>query len=182
MRPRTPAVTADLPWADVPARYRRGSGQTLVEFAFIFPIIMLLAFGFIDVGRAVFEYNTLTSAARAAARVAMVNQVDPASGPWKCEATKPVESVASPNWTFRGCAMTAGAALGVTSADVSVSYAAPPGVTLECTSRLNIGCIATITVTNQYTPITPVAGTIIGPISMTATSEMPIERLFPEQP
>jgi hypothetical protein len=70
----------------------------------------------------------------------------------------------------------------VTSADVSVSYAAPPGVTLECTSRLNIGCIATITVTNQYTPITPVAGTIIGPISMTATSEMPIERLFPEQP
>ena len=162
--------------------HRRARGQALVEFAFVFPIITLLAFGFIDVGRAVFEYNTLSNAARSAARVAMVNQVDPASGPWKCQATKPVESVAAPNWTFRGCAMVAGAAVGVSNADVTVSYAAPPGVSLECTSCLNVGCIVSVTVTNQYTPITPVAGTVIGPISMSATSEMPIERLFPEQP
>ena len=163
-------------------RRDRARGQALVEFAFVFPIITLLAFGFIDVGRAVFEWNTLSNAARSAARVAMVNQVDPASGPWSCQATKPVESVSSPNWTFRGCAMAAGAALGVSNADVTISYAAPPGVNLECTSRLNVGCIASVTVTNQYTPITPVAGSIIGPITMTATSEMPIERLFPEQP
>lgn len=167
-----------------PASSRRewSRGQTLVEFAFIFPIIMLLAFAFIDIGRAVFEWNTLTNAARSAARVAVVSQVDPASGPWNCKANKPVENVASPNWTFRGCAIAAGAALGVTSADVTVSYAPPPGVDLECSSRLNIGCIVTVTVTNAYTPITPVAGSIIGPISMSATSEMPIERLFPDQP
>lgn len=162
-------------------RRDRSRGQTLVEFAFVFPIITLLAFAFIDVGRAVFEYNTLVNAARTAARVAVVNQVDPGSGPWNCNANKPVESVVSPNWTFRGCAMTAGAALGISSADVIISYAAPPGVTLECTSRLNIGCIASVTVSNLYMPITPVAGSIIGPISMAATSEMPIERLFPEQ-
>lgn len=160
----------------------RSRGQSLVEFSFIFPIITLLAFSFVDVGRAVFEYNTLTNAARAAARVAIVNQVDPAAGPWNCEATKPVENAAAPNWTFRGCAMAAGATIGVTSADVTVSYAAPPGVTLQCASRLNIGCIVTVTVTSQYEPITPVAGSIIGPISMSATTEMPIERLFPEQP
>jgi Flp pilus assembly protein TadG len=174
-------------WRFVPAtpqgvRRDRTRGQALVEFAFIFPLIMLLAFGFIDVGRAVFEYNTLTNAARQAARVAMVNQVDPVSGPWNCLANKPVENAAAPNWTFRGCAMAAGATLGVTSADVTVSYAAPPGVSLQCTTRLNIGCIVSVTVTNQYLPITPVAGSIIGPISMSATSEMPIERLFPEQP
>jgi Flp pilus assembly protein TadG len=161
-------------------RRDRSRGQSLVEFAFVFPIITFLAFAFIDIGRAVFEWNTLTNAARTAARVAMVNQVDPASGPWACQANKPVESVSSPNWTARGCAMTSGAAIGVSSADVSISYAAPPGVTLECGTRKNIGCIATVTVTNLFTPITPVAGTIIGPISMTATSEMPIERLFPE--
>jgi len=163
-----------------PAGRQRTRGQALVEFAFVFPIITLLAFGFIDVGRAVFEWNTLTNAARQAARVAMVNQVDPASGPWSCQANKPVESVSSPNWTFRGCAITAGGAIGVTSADVSITYSAPPGVTLECSSRLNIGCIARVTVTNAYTPITPVAGSIIGPVVMSATSEMPIERLFPE--
>jgi len=164
------------------SRKERSRGQSLVEFAFIFPIITLLAFSFIDIGRAVFGLNTLTNAARTAARVAVVSQVDPVSGPWNCIANKPVENVAAPNLTFRGCAMTAGAALGVTGADVTVSFAAPPGVSLECTARLNIGCIATVTVTNAFTPITPVAGSIIGPISMSATSAMPIERLFPEQP
>jgi hypothetical protein len=67
----------------------------------------------------------------------------------------------------------------VTPADVTVSYSAPPGVTLNCTSTKNVGCIVTITVTSRYTPITPVAGSLIGPLTMTATSEMPIERTFP---
>jgi Flp pilus assembly protein TadG len=160
-------------------RQHRSRGQALVEFAFVFPIIAFLAFAFIDIGRAAFQWNTLGSAARQAARVAVVNQVDPASAPWNCLANKPVESATSPNWTFRGCAVTAGGAIGVTPADVTVSYAAPPGVTLDCTSVRNVGCIATITVRSRYVPITPVAGSLIGPITMTATSEMPIERTFP---
>jgi Flp pilus assembly protein TadG len=158
---------------------RRSEGQSLVEFAFVFPLITLLAFGFLDIGRAVFQWNTLTSAARQAARVAVVNQIDPAAAPWNCLANKPVENASSPNWTFRGCAITAGQSIGVKAADISISYAAPPGVTLECGSVKNVGCIATITITSQYVPITPVAGTLIGPMTMTATSEMPIERTFP---
>jgi Flp pilus assembly protein TadG len=157
----------------------RSSGQALVEFAFVFPIIAFLAFAFIDIGRAAFQWNTLSSAARQAARVAVVNQIDPASAPWNCLANKPVESATSPNWTFRGCAVTAGGAIGVKAADVTVSYSAPPGVTLNCTSVKNVGCIVTITVTSRYTPITPVAGSLIGPLTMTATSQMPIERTFP---
>jgi len=161
-------------------RHRHGTrGQALVEFAFVFPIIAFLAFAFIDIGRAAFQWNTLGSAARQAARVAVVNQIDPTTGPWNCLANKPVESTTSPNWTFRGCAVTAGQTIGVTSADVSVSYAAPPGVSLDCTSVRNVGCIVTVQVRSRYIPITPVAGTLIGPITMTATSEMPIERTFP---
>ena len=158
---------------------QRSRGQALVEFAFVFPLITLLAFGFLDIGRAVFQWNTLTSAARQAARVAVVNQIDPAAAPWNCLANKPVESVSSPNWTFRGCAVTAGQSIGVKSSDVSVSYAAPPGVTLECATVKNVGCIVTITITSQYVPITPVAGSLIGPMTMSATSQMPIERTFP---
>jgi len=154
-------------------------GQALVEFAFVFPIIALLAFAFVDIGRAVFNYNTLTNAARQAARVAIVNQVDPASAPWDCVANKPVQNPVAPNWTFRGCAVAAGAALGVTPADVSISYAAPPGTTIECSTSLNVGCIVTVTVVNDYFAITPVAGSLIGAMTMTATSSMPIERLFP---
>ena len=158
---------------------RAGHGQALVEFALVFPIIALLAFGFIDVGRAVFSYNTLTNAARQAARVAAVNQVDPVAGPWGCLANKPVQNPAAPEWTFRGCAMTAGGTVGVQPGDVTITYAAPPGSALECTNSLNVGCIATVTVVAHYIPITPVAGSVIGPITMTATSQMPIERLFP---
>ena len=160
-------------------RRDRSRGQALVEFAFVFPIIALLTFGFIDLARAVWGYNTLTNAAREAVRVAAVNQIDPAAAPWTCLANKPVQSEASPNWTFRGCAMAAGKVIGVQADDVTVSYAAPPGTDLECEDELNVGCIVTITVTNDYFPITPVAGSIVGPISMSATSEMPIERLFP---
>jgi TadE-like protein len=154
-------------------------GQALAEFALVFPIIALVAFAFVDIGRAVFGYNTLTNAAREAARVAAVNQIDPVAAPWSCLANKPVESVASPSWTFRGCAMSAGKTIGVTSGDVSISYAAPPGVVLSCSPTIHVGCIATVTVISQYVPITPVAGSLIGPITMSATSSMPVERVFP---
>lgn len=162
------------------ARRKRSAGQALVEFAFIFPVITVLAFGFIDIGRAVFTQNTLGNAAREASRVAAVNQLDPVAGPWLCQANKPVEDPANPSWTFRGCAVTAGGVAGVRSSDVTVSYAAPPGTNLTCTGgTLTVGCIVTVTVVANYVPITPVAGGLIGPISMTATSRMPIERLFP---
>jgi hypothetical protein len=151
----------------------------LVEFAFVFPLIVLLAFAFIDIGRAVFAYNTLTNAARQAARVAVVSQLDPVSGPWTCRADKPVEDVNNPNWTFRGCAITAGATIGVTAANVSIAYSTPPDTSLECSPDLNVGCLVTVTVTSNFFPITPVAGSLIGNIAMSATSEMPLERLYP---
>lgn len=161
-------------------RRERSAGQSLVEFAFVFPIIAFLAFAFVDIGRAAFQWNTLSSAARQAARVAVVNQMDPASAPWNCNANKPVESTSSPNWTFRGCGLAAGKTIGITPADITVSYAAPPGTDLECSAtELNVGCIATIAIRSRYIPITPLAGSIIGPITMTATSQMPIERTFP---
>ena len=160
-------------------RRKRSAGQALVEFAFIFPLIALLAFGFIDIGRAVFTYNTLTNASREAVRVAAVNQLDPVAGPWTCQANKPIEDPLNPGWTFRGCALSAGRTAGVIAANITISYAAPPATTLTCTGPLNVGCIATVTIVTQYVPITPVAGSLIGPVSMTSTSSMPIERLFP---
>lgn len=154
-------------------------GQALVEFAFVFPVIALLAFAAIDIGRAVFAYNTLTNAARQATRVAAVNQLDPVLGPWTCLSDRPVQDVNSPKWTFRGCAISAGATIGVQSADVTVAYAPPPGTTLTCSPALNVGCLVTVTVAAKFTPITPVAGIVIGEIDMTSTSSLPVERLFP---
>jgi len=161
-------------------RRRRDRGQALVEFAFVFPVIVLLAFGFIDVGRAVFSYNTLTNAARQAARTAAVNQLDPASpGPYECDETRPIEDPAAPHWTFRGCAMAAGASIGVNAIDVSIVYTAPPNTIVNCSPVVHVGCIASVTVTNQFQPITPVAGSIVGSMLLRTTSQMPVERIFP---
>ena len=56
-------------------RRRSQRGQGLVEFALVFPVFILLLFGILDLGRAVYAYNTIGDAAREGARVAIVNQI-----------------------------------------------------------------------------------------------------------
>ncbi|HLE59087.1 MAG TPA: TadE family protein, partial [Candidatus Limnocylindria bacterium] len=54
------------------ARSRRG--QTLVEFALILPIFLLVLVGIFDMGRAVYAYNTISNASRQAVRLGIVDQ------------------------------------------------------------------------------------------------------------
>lgn len=55
--------------------YRRGEarGQTLVEFALVIPIFLSLLMGIADLGRVVWAYNSVASAAREGARFAIVH-------------------------------------------------------------------------------------------------------------
>jgi Flp pilus assembly protein TadG len=48
-------------------------GQALIEFALVLPLVLLLVFGVIDVGRAVNYWNDTTHMANEAARYAAVN-------------------------------------------------------------------------------------------------------------
>jgi Flp pilus assembly protein TadG len=61
-------------------RRQRQSGQSLVEFAFVVPIFLLLVFGLIDFSRLLFTYISISNGAREMARVAAVS--NPAGGPW----------------------------------------------------------------------------------------------------
>lgn len=45
--------------------------QALIEFALVSPVLLLLLFGIVDIGRGIFYYNTLNHAAREGARVAV---------------------------------------------------------------------------------------------------------------
>jgi Flp pilus assembly protein TadG len=155
------------------------SGQGLVEFALVFPVIMLLVFGVFDIGRAVFAYNTITDAARRGARVAVVNQMAPATSVTQCDENMPVESVTSPTWSPRACAAAIAKPLGVQVGDVTVTYSTPAGSSMGCTTPLNVGCIATVTVHYSWAPVTPVIASLVGPITMSSTSQMPVERVFP---
>lgn len=43
-------------------------GQSLVEFAMVLPLLLMIAFGVTELGRAYYQYNTLTKAIRDGAR------------------------------------------------------------------------------------------------------------------
>lgn len=51
-------------------------GQSIVEFALVLPLILLLVFGFMDLGRAVYYYSAIGNAAREGARYASVRPLD----------------------------------------------------------------------------------------------------------
>lgn len=155
---------------------RRSRGQSLVEFSLVFPIIVLLIVGFFEIGRAVFAFNTIANAARQAVRVATVNQLADVTD---CDETRPIEDPYEPHWSIRGCAIAAGNVLGISTSNVSVSYAKPPSSTLSCSPTLHVGCIATVTVTYSFAVSTPFVSSLIGPIAMSQSSSMPIERVFP---
>ncbi len=60
-------------------RGRGQSGQGLVEFALVVPVLLLILFGVLDLGRSFHTYISLTNAAREAARYAAVNNTSATS-------------------------------------------------------------------------------------------------------
>ena len=71
---------------------RRGEGgQALTEFALISLVFFMMIFGMIDVGRAVWHYNTLAQATREGTRYAIVHGADSSdpSGPGSTYYTAP---------------------------------------------------------------------------------------------
>lgn len=138
-----------------------GRGQSLVEFALIFPIFILVLVGLFDLGRAVFAYNTISNASRESVRVAIVNQT-----------TADVQ----------GEALKQAVSLGLSPTDVTISYLDPDGSGALCTAPYGVGCVASVTVQYAYSAATPVIGQIIGPFTMTSTTEMPVERTCPDPP
>jgi len=151
-------------------------GQGLLEFALVFPVIVFLVVAFIEMGRAVYSYTTIANAARQGARVAAVNQLTTFA---ECDESRPIEDPANAHWTITGCTIASATSLGLVPADVSISYAAPPGTTLSCSPVIHVGCIASVTVTYEYAPSTPLVSGVMPTITMTSTSQMPIERVFP---
>ena len=64
-------------------KQRRISGQTLIEFVFILPLVLLLLFGLFDFGRAIIYFAILNTAVREGTRTAIVQnwtayELDPA--------------------------------------------------------------------------------------------------------
>lgn len=133
-------------------------GQGLVEFALVLPLFVLILFGLFDLGRAVYAYNTISNASRESARVAIVNQTQA---------------------DVQGEAIKQAVSLGITTSDLTISYGDPSG-TGTCASPIAVGCLASVTVRYDWTPATPVVGQITGSFTLSASTQMPVERTCPD--
>jgi hypothetical protein len=147
-------------------RRRRSRGQSLVEFALVLPIFLLLFFAIVDFGSAIFTYNSLTNAAREGARLAIVNQ-DTASIIARAEGQISVGEINAPNVT------------------VNFYNPADDGSGLADTSSpctpAAFGCIAVVSFESTYRPLTPIIGRILfkNGVTFTATSSLTVEYSCP---
>jgi Flp pilus assembly protein TadG len=126
-------------------------GQSLVEFALILPIFVLVLIGIFDAGRAVYTYHTVNNAAREAGRHAMVDQT---VGHIKAKA---VESAVAAN---------------VDPDDVVVTFANAAGG--PCIS-IGKECVAIVEVTSRFEAVTPLLGQLMGNIDLVGKSTFTIE-------
>jgi len=140
------------------ARRRSERGQGLVEFALIFPVLILLLVGIFDAGRLVFAYNNITNAAREAARTGIVNQT-----------ISVIENEA----------INQASTLGLTTGQVDVEFCQPDGSGCTTTAPTNLDALVQVQVSYDWTAITPIIGNILGPVTVRAESSMPIERVYP---
>ena len=161
-------------------RRRTGRGQTLVEFALVLPVFLLLLFGLVDMGRYVYLNSTLSQAAREAARVAAVEaswigSSDPSCG-------TPGGPVCPANLTALRNDIRAGANRmmapfgSIADADLytSCSTAPPNPVTTKTCADGAINRYASVRVVLVFRPITPVVSSMFSSISTQASATMVI--------
>jgi Flp pilus assembly protein TadG len=132
-------------------------GQSLVEFALVLPLFLLILFGIFDIGRGVYAYNTIQNAAREGVRVAIVDQNED---------------------VIVGEVQQHAVGLRLDESNVTLSFLQPDTMTTTCNTPIAISCEVEILVDYQFIPATPVIGNIIGEIDMSAASRQPVERSY----
>lgn len=137
-------------------RRGRARGQTLAEFALVLPVLIVMLMGIFDLGRAIFAYNAITNAAREGARLGIVNQ-------W---ADKIKE---------RAVTMAPTADQDPDAVTVAISKPASAPDDDDCAGAPAVGCIVYVRYESEFTAITPIIGSLLGPMTLTAESVEPIE-------
>ena len=140
-----------------------GGGQSLVEFALVLPLFLVLVMGIVDLGLSVFAYNSITNAAREGARLAIVNQ-DPA----KVTSRATSQATVARNPTVSVAYYQAN-----TDGTPNTAKTCPIGAA----TYIGVGCLAVVTFTGVYQPITPLIGAILfkNGVTFTAKTVLPVE-------
>jgi Flp pilus assembly protein TadG len=141
----------------------RRRGQSMVEFALVLPVFMLIIFGVIDGGRVVFANNDMAQSARNVARVASTTCFDTTPA---CDGTAgPIAAaiadqgsgmLVNPTWTVQ-C--------------INPATGNPPTNTGD--DFCSVGYRVRVSVSSSMSFVTPVASSL-GPVSLGSKSEQEI--------
>ncbi len=141
-------------------RRRNDRGQSLVEFALILPIFVLILVGVFDFGRAVFAYNTVNNAAREGSRLAIVDQTEA---------------------HIDNLGVQRADSIGVDPSQITIDYRNPstPNTPGSCAGGPGdasiVGCLAVVRVTYDYNAATPILAQLVGTISIAGESRFRVE-------
>jgi len=151
---------------------RKGeTGSALVEFALVAMLFFVMLFGIIDFGRAFYTYHFLSSAARSAARWAMVNGHD-CNSDGSCNGTAPMNNGPASETDVQNYVQ-ALVPTGIDSTKVvttacgvvgSKCAASPP----SCTNDNGPGCTVSVTVSYNLNFLAPFVHSASVPLSSTS--------------
>jgi Flp pilus assembly protein TadG len=154
------------------ARRSGRTGQSLVEFALVLPLIMLLIMGVVDLGRGIFAYNEVADAAREGGRTGIINQT---LSDIRARAAEQAIALGIPTTAPASCPATGGPPPAATG--ICVVILDPDGTTGPCTTTPAIGCLVVVSVKTTFTALTPMVGNIIGPRPLVSTTRQTIEAI-----
>lgn len=150
---------------------RRERGQTLLEFAIITPVLMLLIMATVDLSRMLETHVTIQEAARDAARYAVTGRID-CTGP----ATPTREACIVQTVKDDTSSLTNASTVGTTYQSWTYpSYANPPTL-----NSAGSQCDAVqVKVTYNYHPVTPMINFFVTSIPLSASERMVNEPFGP---
>jgi Flp pilus assembly protein TadG len=160
-------------------RFRRDSekGATLVEFAFVFPLLMLLLFGIIEFGRLITTFVTVSTASREGARYGTAIGVGPNGVPQYIDCTGITDA-----------ALAKAVIGGLNVNDITVVWdtgpGSPPTVIADCDNAtatpaptetiVQSGHRVSVTVDKQFTTFIPLISNFIGSLNLSSTDNRTI--------
>ena len=154
------------------------NAQALVEFALLVPVLLLILLAIVDVGRAVYAYNTVSNAAREGGRTAIVNQT-PAT--IRAQAAEQATSLGLPTTDPAGCPTAGGPTPTPGVIGTCVVFRSADD-TAACPTPTVIGCTAIVAVKWEFRSLIPGISGWIGAIPLQSTTKQAIEHVCANQP
>lgn len=151
---------------------RRSRGQSLVEFALVFPVFAPVLFGLIDLGRYVYVTNAFNQAAREAARYGSVEQ-------WQygCPTSVGTQNRLTCTQQVAKDRMAAAPAIYTVAATCTSD-----GTTAVAAAACRAGYLLKVVVQTPATPasqtfqlFTPLIGNIVGPIVVSGQAQVVVQ-------